>query len=76
MFPCMSPEGARGAIAWYIGTRILGDFDAGIAACKARMAADPTYKPNPFADKPKGVRMTTKQAIDAICADVRARRIA
>lgn len=69
-------EGYKAAIGWYCAERIVGQFDRGYAASKARMAADPTYKPNPFADKPgaKTTPKTTADAIAAIKANVAARR--
>lgn len=72
MFPTMSPEGARGAIAWMVAARIIATYDAADARSVVNAAAG--VKPNPFADKPKYVPTTTQQAIDAVCTRVRSKR--
>lgn len=69
-------EGMRGAIAWHIGSVIIGKFDAQHAAYLSRKAVDPSYKPNPFADKPSVTKKTMAEAVAAVCADVKARKAA
>jgi hypothetical protein len=61
------------AIAWYAAARIIGQFDAGIAESAARRAADPTYKPDPFAPCKAKARPTAQEALDAVVANARRR---
>lgn len=58
MFPIMSPEGARGAVAWYAATRIFDAIDAG----------------HFLAEKPKYAPLTAQQALDAVTSRVRSKR--
>ena len=64
-------DGMKSAIAWCLAARIVGQFDAGVV--QARQMRAQGIRPDPFADKPKGVRMTAQGAIDAVVARVRAR---
>lgn len=74
MFPCFDRTGLMQVVAWAVAARIVGQFDASFAAGQAAAAADPSFKFNPFADKPKGQPKTAEQALAAVCA--RARRAA
>lgn len=68
-------DGYKGAIGWYVAAVIIGNFDANIAAVKAKQAVDPTYKRDPFADKhPKTGPNTSADAIAIVTARVNARK--
>jgi hypothetical protein len=77
MIPCFNRDGMINMIGWYLGETIVARFDSEFAAGQARMAADPTYKPDPFSDKP-GAKdnkpKTTADAIAAVVARVNARK--
>lgn len=76
MIPCFNRDGMVQVIGFSAGCIIIDNFNNGVAACKAKQAADPTYKPNPFADKPtaKSAPKTSADAIAAVVARVNARK--
>jgi hypothetical protein len=73
MIPCFTRGGMMNVISWYVGERIIGQFDREYAEYLVKKAADPTYKSNPYAEKLTRPRKTEEEALKEFCAKVKER---
>ncbi len=73
MMPCFTRSGMQQMVAWFMAEKIIARFDADHAAYMAKAAADPTYKPDPFADKGGGTKDKRSDAdkFADYCAEIR-----